>query len=254
MSTHIPADHFTKPILARLGVGKGPGGKGWIELSPKFLWNEPSIVWHDNKHGIDSGSRSRAFCGAIAPTGDRIEMVQGPIPEFPAVMQSFHGVPYGVPLYRALVNFSLPWMEAKFPGEQTIGYVKIEQEQERLDRVRQMMIAANIPQHPWSAWPKWQADNAEKCRRRVVLYLPRRIHPCTCSGGFSDGMIRHAGDCRADFPDEPDFGAIDCPKCLAAWDAFAADTGATVEVIPTPAEQGDDEPWGAGAADRGGRW
>ena len=125
MSTHIPADHFTKPILARLGVGKGPGGKGWIELSPKFLWNEPSIVWHDNKHGIDSGARSRAFCGAIAPT------------------------------------------------------------------------------------------------------------------------------CR---PVLPDFGAIDCPKCLAAWDAFAADTGATVEVIPTPAEQGDDEPWGAGAADRGGRW
>lgn len=25
MSTHIPADYFTKPILARLGVGKSPG-------------------------------------------------------------------------------------------------------------------------------------------------------------------------------------------------------------------------------------
>lgn len=206
MSTHIPADYFTKPILARLGVA------GWI-LLPAPPPHPHGVAWQDATHGIDTGARTRAFCGSL---------------------------------------------------DRTVGFVRLEAEALRFDRV--VRLCSNAVGHTASRaeWTRWQTENEQICRPIVTLYLPRIPDDrgkgvCPTCGRITGGQDRFRAPedvCRC-LPILPDMGRIDCTKCLAAWDMFAAETGATVAVAETHGDTSaysDEETFGAGAGDRGGRW
>lgn len=262
MSTHIPADYFTKPILADLGVGKVPGCNGWIKRHPYLRritkaevpgergeWVTPVHWDHD---GIDGASR--AFCGCEAPSIGRWVRVEGPQPEpgsQPAPPYTTEQRETGKAYW-----FAGPFgdrLEAWFHGERTQGYVRRESEVERWARVAVLFRSLTGEEPPrdistvsavgfgvrmakhWPLWVKWTAEHEEQLRPRWSLHLR--------------GRVNEAGELL------PDMGLIDCAKCLAAWDRFSEHTGAQVVLASMPTDDYDESDHAAEALHgAGSRW
>lgn len=250
MSTHIPADYFSKPVLADLGVGKRHGCNGWIVLPGAGVLTRdgntgawvPQTAWdHD---GIDSGTR--AICGVLAPSNDRTLRVEGPLTR-DAVHEAGLS-PYGkaVPAFTwdAKASDRPCLLVANFPGERTIGHLWHEGVPAWRARARSLYVritgsepgglhtlfpdilvrSQGFDPTPDAKWRAWAADHEAELRQRWALRLPP-VPP----GSQVDLLL----------PKVPNFAAIDCAGCLAAWDVFSAHTGATVEVAPGPERVSD---------------